>query len=105
MFLPSWLLISREKLILGLRRFFGLYQSVLCQLADLDKDVVRGAQVCSRVRRVKEVESSSAFFFCLEKKRGSNRWISAQRNVDGTIVSSPSDLCASFTSFYFSFFC
>lgn len=34
------------------------------------------------------------------KKRSANRWVSALRQPDGSIVSSPSDLCLSFTSFY-----
>ena len=47
---------------------------------------------------------SSAFFFRLEKKRAADRWVAALREPDGTLVSSPSDLCASFVSFYSSLF-
>ena len=43
---------------------------------------------------------SSAFFFRLEKKRAADRWAPALRGPDGTLVSSPSDLCASFVTFY-----
>lgn len=53
---------------------------------------------------IEEGESSSAYFFRLEKKRGADRWISAIRNDNGTIVSPPDDLCLSFSSFCSSLF-
>ena len=74
------------------------YQSVLHQLAELDVEVAKGAQVHARVRWIEEGVSSSAYFFRLEKKRG------AIWNDDGTIVSAPDDLCLSFSSFYSSLF-
>lgn len=80
------------------------YQSVLHQLAELDVEVAKGAQVRTRARWIEEGESSSAYFFRLEKKRGADRWISAIRNDDGTIVSAPDDLCLSFSSFCSSLF-
>ena len=43
---------------------------------------------------------SSAFFFRLEKKRAGDRWVAILREPYGTSVSSPSDLCASFVTFY-----
>ena len=43
-------------------------------------------------------------FFCLEKKWSADRWISALRESDGSIVSSPADLCRSLSSFYFDLF-
>ena len=61
-------------------------------------------QVCSRIRWVEEGETSSTYFFRLEKKNAADRWISALRESDGSIVSSPSDLCDSFASFYSSLF-
>ena len=76
------------------------YQSVLHQLAELDVEVAKGAQVRARARWIEEGESFSAYFFRLEKKRGADRWISAIRNDDETIVSAPDDLCLSFSSFY-----
>lgn len=51
----------------------GVYQPVLDQLADLDREVARGAQVRARARWVEEGDSSSAYFFRLEKKRGADR--------------------------------
>ena len=49
-------------------------------------------------------EVSSAFFFRLEKKRAAGRWVATLREPDDTLVSSPSDLCASFVTFYSSLF-
>lgn len=47
---------------------------------------------------------SSAYFFCLEKKRSTDRRISALREADGSIVSSVDDLCRSVMAFYSSLF-
>ena len=82
----------------------GPYHSALAELAKLDLEIARGAQVRSRARWVEEGESSSAYFFRLEKKAGADRWISAIKLDDGTIVSSADDLCASFAAFYSSLF-
>ena len=76
---------------------FRVYQSVLGELAALVLDAARGAQIGARAR-------SSAYFFHVEKKRGADRWISALRGEDGSIVSSPDDLCHSLSSFYSSLF-
>ena len=80
------------------------YHSALSELAALDSEAARGAQVRSRIRWVEEGESSSAYFFRLEKKRSADRWISALRDENGSIVSSPEDLCRCFSSFYTSLF-
>ena len=77
----------------------GPYHSAMAELAKLDLEAARGAQVCSRARWVEEGETSSAYFFRLEKKCGADRWISAIKLDDGTIVSSPTDLCAAFADF------
>ena len=82
----------------------GPYHSVLGQLSRLDLDKAKGAQVRSRIRWVEEGESSSAYFFRLEKKRAADAWVSALRESDGSIVSNPDDLCHSFASFYSSLF-
>ena len=55
------------------------HQSVLHQLAELDVEVAKGAQVRARAHWIEEGESSSAYFFRLEKKRSAERWISAIR--------------------------
>ena len=62
------------------------------------------AQVRARVRWVEEGEISSSYFFRLEKKRSADSWISALRESDGSIVSSPADLCRSLSSFYLDLF-
>lgn len=84
----------------GLISCLGPYHSVLAQLSRLDADAAKGAQIRSRVRWVEEGEVSSAYFFRLEKKRSADRWVSALRESNGTIISDPSDLCSSFSSFY-----
>ena len=76
----------------------------LFPLADFDSEAAKGAQVRSRIRWVEEGETSSAYFFCLEKKRAADCWISAFRESDGSIISSPDDLCHSFALFYSSLF-
>ena len=88
----------------GCSSCLGPYRSVLEQLSKWDIEAAKGAQVPSRVRWVEDGEVSSAFFFRLEKKRAADRWVAALREPDGTLVSSPSDLCSSFANFYYSLF-
>ena len=73
--------------------------SLWFQYAKIDLETAKGVQVRSCIRWVEEGESSSAYFFRLERKKAADRWISALRESDGTIVSSPADLCCSFASF------
>ena len=82
----------------------GPYHSALAELAKLDLEAARGAQIRPRARWVEEGECSSAYFFRLERKCGADRWISAIKLDDGTIVSFPVELCASFAAFYSSLF-
>ena len=76
------------------------YRSTLAQLERLDVAAARGAQMHSRSHWIEEGESSSAFFLCQERKCGVKRRISALRQSNGSIVSSPSDLRGLFQSFY-----
>lgn len=69
----------KSKVDEGFLSIFGVYQSVLGELAALDLDAARGAQIRARAHWVEEGETSSAYFSCLEKKRGADRWISALR--------------------------
>ena len=94
----------KSRLDSGLTSCLGAYRSVLDRLSGLDSTAAKGVQVRSRVRWVEEGEVSSSFFFRLEKKRSADRWISALHNPSGSIVSSPSDLCASLSAFYSSLF-
>ena len=90
----------KAKVDLGSSSCLGPYHSALAKLAALDSHVAKGAQVRSRVKWVEEGESSSSYFFRLERKCGSDRWISALRDEDDSIVSSPRDLCTSLSSFF-----
>ena len=67
------------------------YRSTLAQLERLDVVAARGAQVRSRSRWVEDGESSSAFFLRQERRSGVDRRISALRQENGSIVSSPKD--------------
>lgn len=90
----------RPRLDEGLLSCLVPYHSVLAELSCLDLESAKGAQTRSWIRWVEEGEISSAFFFRLEKKRSADHWVSALWQPDGSIVSSPSDLCSSFASFY-----
>ena len=94
----------KERVDSGVLSLVGPYQSVLQQLAALDVEVAKGAQVCAWACWIEEGETCSSYFFRLEKKRGSDRWIAAVRNDDGQIVASPEGLCSSFSTFYSSLF-
>ena len=80
------------------------YNSTLAELAKFDLQAAQGTQVRSRVRWVKEGETSTAFFFRLERKRGADRRISALKAADGTVVSDTASLSDVITSFYSSLF-
>ena len=90
----------KSKLDQGNLSCLGPYDSTLAELAKFDLEVARGAQVRSRIRWVEEGESSSAFFFRLERKRGVDRRISALKTEDGVTVSDSAGLCNVITSFY-----
>ena len=77
----------------GVASCIEVYQSVLSQIADLDMSAARGSQVRSRTRWAEEGESSSSFFFRLEKKRGAESWVSAVRNSVGNVVSGMDEIC------------
>ena len=63
----------KERVDSGSLSLVGPYQSVLQQLATLDVEVAKGAQVRAQARWIEEGESSSSYFFRLEKKRGADR--------------------------------
>ena len=94
----------KERVDSGVLSLVGPYQSVLQQLAALDVEVAKGAQVCARARWIEEGDTSSSYFFRLENKHGSARWIAAVRNDDGQMVGSPEGLFSSFSTFYLSVF-
>ena len=82
----------------------GPYQPTLAELSKMDLERACGAQIRSRISWVEEGESSTSFFFRLEKKRATDCHISALRENDCTIVSDSDSLCRSFSSFYSSLF-
>ena len=88
----------------GRLSFLPVYLSTLSRLRALDLEVARGAQVRARSRWVEEGESSSAYFFRLEKKNGTDRNISALRASNGTLVTDKDGLCDVFRSFYLDLF-
>ena len=53
---------------------------------------------------MEEGESSSIYFFWLEKENGTDRNISALRDSDGTLVTDKDGLCNVFRSFYLDLF-
>ena len=83
---------------------FGPYQTVLSNLAKLDLDAARSAEIRSRTRWVEESESSTSYFFRLVKKQSADRLVSALRFPDGSIDNSAKDLADCFASFYSSLF-
>ena len=58
----------------------------------------------SRTHWAEEGESSSSFFFRLEKKRGAESWVSTVKNNLGNVVSSMDEICSVWRSFYESLF-
>ena len=94
----------KSKVDAGSMSCLGRYHSALSELAVLDSEAVRGAQVRARVRWVEEGEILSPYFFRLEKKRSAYCWISPLRESDSSIVSSPVDLCRSLSLFYLDLF-
>ena len=72
----------------------------ISRLRALDLEVGCGAQVRAQSRWVEEGESSSAYFFRVEKKNGTDRNISALRASDSTLVADKDGLCDVFASIY-----
>ena len=90
----------KSKIDLGRVSLLDIYESVQAKVADIDLAAAKGAQVRSRVRWAEECETSSRYFFRLEKKNGSENWISAMKNPDGSFASSIVDICDSWVVFY-----
>ena len=90
----------KAKIDLGQVSLLGVFESVQSRIASIDLAAAKGAQVRARVRWAEEGESSSKYFFRLEKKRGADNWIPAMKSSDGDIVSDISGICDSWVSFY-----
>ena len=94
----------KSKVDAGSVSYLGLYHSALSELANLDSWAAKGVQVCSWIKWDEEGETSTGYFFRLEKKSSGDRRISALRKDDGSITSSPVDLCSCLSDFYLSLF-
>lgn len=94
----------KSKIDLGQVSLLDAYENVQSNIAKIDLAAAKGAQVRARVRWAEEGETSSKFFFRLEKKRGASNWISAMKDSDGNIISDVSGICDSWVSFYSSLF-
>ena len=84
----------------GVVSLMPVYERVLAQLASFDLTEVEGGRVRSRVKWAEEGETSSRFFLRLEKKRGTESWISAIRVSSGVVVADVEGICESWASFY-----
>lgn len=94
----------KSRIDLGWVTLFEVFESVELKIAALDLAAAEGARVRSRTRWAKEGESSTSFFFRLERKNGSQDWIAAMRSDSGQIVSDISGICDSWVDFYSSLF-
>ena len=90
----------KAKIDLGQVSRLDVFESVQSRIASIDLAAAKGAQVRARVRWAEEGETSSKYFFRLEKKRGADNWISAMKSSDGNIVSDISGICDPWVSFY-----
>ena len=82
----------------------NVYEATLSKLASLDLAAAEGARIRSRSRWAEEGEASTSYFFRLEKKNGTDDWISAMKEPDGSLVGDLSSICDSWVSFYSTLF-
>ena len=94
----------KKHIDMGRTSFISIYESVQSRIAAIDLHDAQGARVRLRIKWAEEGEASSSYFFRLEKKHGTEDWISAMRNEDGSIVSDISNICNSWVSFYSTLF-
>ena len=89
----------KGRIVDGVVSLMPVYERVLAQRASFDLIEAEGAQVCSRVKGAEEGETSSRYFLRLEKKRGTENWISAMRVSNGVVVTDVEGICESWASF------
>ena len=72
-------LAQHLKVLIDIRRVLLLsaYEATLSKLASLNLAAAEGACIRSRTSWAEEGEGSTSYFFCLEKKNGTDDWISA----------------------------
>ena len=66
--------------------------------------MARGAQVRAWARWAEEDESFTAYFLRLERKRATDRYISALRAGDGSLFVNKDGVCTLLRSFYLDLF-
>ena len=82
----------------------SVYEATLSKLASLDLTAAEGACIRSRTCWAEEGEASTSYFFCLEKTNGTEDWISAMKEPDGSVVGDVPSICNSWVSFYSTLF-
>ena len=90
----------KDRLDQGLSSCFEAYQSTLSSLASFDAAEAEAARVRARVKWAEEGETSSSYFFRLEKKNGATSWCSAVRDSNDLIVSDMEGILNVWFSFY-----
>ena len=90
----------KSRIDAGVVSLLHIFENVQSKIKNLDRISAEGARIRSRVRWAEEGEMSSKFFLRLEKKRGSDGWISAMRETDGSLATDISSICSSWVSFY-----
>ena len=90
----------KAQIDVGRVSLLNVYESTLSKIASLDRVAAEGARIRSRTRWAEEGETSSRYFFRLEKKNGVEEWFSAMRKSDGSIVADVPSICDSWISFY-----
>ena len=82
----------------------SIYEATLSKLASLDLEAAEGARIRSRTQWAEEGEASTSYFFRLEKANGTEDWISAMKEPDGSVVGDVPSICDSWVSFYSTLF-
>ena len=93
--------VARLKSLVDLGHVSALpdYKKALSELQEFSLDQDHGAQLCSHTRWVEEGESSSAYFFHLERRRKAESTISSPKVGDCTVTSTEALLTAA-SDFY-----
>ena len=89
---------------IGRVSLLSVYEATLSKLASLDLAAAEGAHIRSRTCWEEEGEASTSYFFRLQKKNGTDDWISAMKEPDGSLVGDVHSICDSWVSFYSTLF-
>ena len=94
----------KHKIDAGNASLLPVFKNVSNRISELDAKETDGASIHSRTRWAEEGESSTKFFLRLEKKWGSDGWISAMRSNDGSLATDINAICDPWMAFYSSLF-